>query len=271
MPSIPAGTTCLGEYYSMKAILTLFGIILLCSSAFADDLTLTDGRVLKDATIKSQTPLTVTIKHAAGLSSVAKTLLPPDLQAKYPVDEAAARIANEKNQQARFKARELEKAEYQRSLKVKAEREETAKISTRAPIEEEANRNDRLYTAKREVQSLAEKYFRTEYDLVTKAKNIGSLKVTISDLQLVEGWANRWSVRGKCDIQYNGEVVKVYPTYSPEQIAEVNQLNSRGYGYPQTTLDHTPYETTEYSQKTQDFVAIYNAEAAEPTFEVTLR
>jgi hypothetical protein len=248
----------------MKTIPTLFVLSVLCATTFAADIALSDGRVLKDATIASQTPRNVTIRHATGLISVAKTLLPSELQAKYPVDEAAARAAEENNQQARLRASELEQAEYQRSLKLKAEREQTAKFNERAPIEAEADQRDRLYAAKSEVQTRAEKYFATEYDLVTKAKNIGSIKVTISELHLIEGWNNRWSVRGKCEVQYNGEVVKVYPTYSPETVRAYAKNNRS------QELDYTPYETTKYSSKTQDFDAIYNAEAATPTFEVTL-
>ena len=60
------------------------------------DITLRDARVLKDARIVSQTPRNVTVRHAGGLSSVAKTLLPAELQAKYPVDEAAAQAADDK-------------------------------------------------------------------------------------------------------------------------------------------------------------------------------
>lgn len=254
----------------MKSTIPFLVVSLLCITVRAADLTLTDGRVLKDATITSQTPRNVTIKHAAGLSAVAKTLLPAELQTQYPVDEVAAKTDEEKNRKARIRAQEIEQAEYQRSLKLQAERAKTAKFNRRAPIETEADRRDRLNNARSEVQSRAEHYFKTEYPLATTAKNIGSLKVSIVSIQPVEGWTNRWIVRGKCEVQYNGEVVKVYPTASKETLDEVNRLNSRGYGYQQTTLDTSPYETTKYSQKSQDFEANYNAETATPTFEINL-
>lgn len=249
----------------MKTRHALVASLLFSTFAFATDLTLTDGRVLKDANIISQTPRTVTIKHASGLSSIAKPLLPPELKTKYPVDEAAAKLAEEKNQQARIRAQELEQAEYQRSLKLRAEREKTAKANERAPIDEEDNRRDRLNSARSDMQGRAEKYFKTEYPLVTSAKNIGTIKVILVDLQLIEGWNNRWVARGKCEIQYNGETVKVYPTYPAETVrtyGEAGRLQE---------LDYKPYETTQYSQKTQEFEAIYNAESTEPTFELTLR
>jgi len=249
----------------MRTISALLASSLLAVTAFAADLTLTDGRVLKDATITSQTTRNVTVKHAAGISSVAKTLLPPELKTKYPVDEAAAKLADEKDRQARLRAQELEQAEYQRSLKLQAKREETAKANERALIEEEANRRDLLNSARGEVQSRAEKYFKTEYPLVVSAKNVGSIKVTLTDLQLIEGWNNRWSVRGKCDIEYNGESVRVYPTYPPETVDAYSRAGRL------KELSYAPYDTTRYSQKTQEFTAIYNAEASEPTFDLTLR
>lgn len=248
----------------MKTFACILSLFILHNLAYATDLTLTDGRVLKDAAIISQTPLTVTIQHAAGLSSVTKAMLPPELKAKYPADETAARIYEEKNQQARLKGNELEEAEYQRALKVKAEREKSAKFNERAPFEEEATQRDRLYRAKSEVQIRAEKYFETEYEFVTNAKNIGRIKVAISDLSLIEGWSNRWTVRGKCEVEYNGEVVRVYPHYSPETVQEHAKAGTL------KDLDYTPYDTTQYSTKTQDFSAIYNAEIDTPTFEVVL-
>lgn len=87
----------------MRGILQLSVVLALSlpSVVCSADITLRDTRVLKDAQIVSQTPLNVTIRHSGGLSSVAKTLLPAELQSKYPVDEAAARAADLRLQQAR--------------------------------------------------------------------------------------------------------------------------------------------------------------------------
>jgi hypothetical protein len=124
--------------------------------------------------------------------------------------------------------------------------------------DEEAIRRDRLNRATTGAQTMAEKYFKTEYELVTKAKNIGRIKVTLSKPELIEGWNNRWTVRGKCEVQYNGEVVRVYPVTPQDQSSIENS-------------DHTPYDITQYSTKVQDFEAIYSAETETPTFDVTLR
>jgi hypothetical protein len=95
----------------MKIIICVVSLLLFRSLSFATDLTLTDGRVYKNATIMSQTPLTVIVKHSAGLSSVSKNILPPELRTRYPADETAARDAEAKSKIAYTKARELEVAD----------------------------------------------------------------------------------------------------------------------------------------------------------------
>ena len=82
----------------LAAALLFMPVLAVLSGA---DITLRDARVLRDARIVSQTPRNVTVRHAGGLSSVAKTLLPAELQAKYPVDEAAAQAADDKARLAR--------------------------------------------------------------------------------------------------------------------------------------------------------------------------
>jgi type 1 fimbria pilin len=55
----------------MKMMSVIFAVAAISGSVFAADIILKDGRVLKDATIKSQAPCTITVRHAGGLSSVA--------------------------------------------------------------------------------------------------------------------------------------------------------------------------------------------------------
>lgn len=64
----------------------------LCLSASAADIALSDGRIFREAKIVSQSPTTVTIRHAAGFDQVPKAKLPPDLAAQYPSDDAAASL-----------------------------------------------------------------------------------------------------------------------------------------------------------------------------------
>jgi len=110
----------------MKMISVIFVMAVMSTATFAADITLKDGRVLKGATVVSQTPRKVTIKHDAGLGSVAKELLPPELQAQYPVDETAARKADEKAIVAREAALITRKAETERLARLRTEREAAA-------------------------------------------------------------------------------------------------------------------------------------------------
>ena len=107
----------------MKAYLVILGLLLAWGSCAAADLTLTDGRTFRDASVMSQTPLTVVIKHAEGLSSVPKTALPPEFAVRYPIDEAAAREAEAQAIVARAKAQEFHQAEAKRSALIRLERE----------------------------------------------------------------------------------------------------------------------------------------------------
>ena len=228
----------------------------------AADVTLTDGRVLRNATICSQTPLTVTIKHAAGLCSVSKKLLPPELAARYPPDEAAARENALKAEQARAKAQALESAEAERVAREHARSEASAAVMASQPVRQAAEAKTKYESVRADAQARAEAYFNTEYEPVTQARNISSVRVSILECRLVEGWNNRWFVRGKCDVQ-SYEIVKIYPYYLPHEIQENSRL-----GQP---LDYTPVDTPQYTTQTRIFEADYSTENGDPTFDLTLR
>lgn len=68
----------------------VFAASVLC--LYADDITLTDGRVLRDAKVLGQSPTTITVRHSEGFSQVEKAKLPPGLAELYPIDQAAAEI-----------------------------------------------------------------------------------------------------------------------------------------------------------------------------------
>jgi len=113
----------------MKTLTLLFCLLTPVSWLLASNLALTDGRVLRDATILSQSATTVTVRHAGGLASVPKAQLPEALRAQYPVasqepgvrsqesgEQKAARLAKLKaDEQARIakaKARQAERAQW---------------------------------------------------------------------------------------------------------------------------------------------------------------
>jgi hypothetical protein len=63
-------------------------------SAYAEDITLRDGRVFKNATVTNVTPAYVTVTHSAGVARVMLQDLPPELQTRYDYDkEKAAKFA----------------------------------------------------------------------------------------------------------------------------------------------------------------------------------
>ena len=121
-------------------LLPTLGLFLAASITHAADIALTDGRVFRDASVLSQTPRTVVIKHADGLSGVAKTLLPAELAARYPLDEAAAREADRQSAEARARADAFHRAEALRAAQLRADREETALLNARTAALEAAER-----------------------------------------------------------------------------------------------------------------------------------
>jgi len=246
-----------------------FAFVLLYGSAFATDLELADGRVLKDAKIISQTPRTVTIGHTEGLISVSKTILPPELRTRYPIDESAARESDLRAAQALKKAAELQRNEIERVARVREQREETAAFNEHVATAKIASEATKYELARCEVQTRAEAYFNNEYEPVAHANNVNQAKVTISDLHLIEGWDNRWFVSGRCAVTCF-QVVKEYPYYSREQILESARLDNENKIKGQT-IDYTPHDVTQYTTQTRDFEAVYSAEGPTPTFELSLR
>jgi len=219
----------------MKTVLLIFAALTMPVLAFAADILLSDGRSFKDATIMSQTPRTVTVKHANGLSSVAKELLPPDLKAQYPVDETVAREADRHAVSARETALELEKAEAERVARLRAERVESVAANT-ANAERDAAREEAKYAAvERDAVERAKHYFQYEYDPGNNSASVVDCRVTISEVRPVAGWPGRWFVQGCGFVKY---------------------YQSQG---------------RTFTSQTRDFEAYYYKDGRKNNFEVTLR
>jgi hypothetical protein len=219
----------------MKLISVIFVAALMAARVFAADFTLKDGRVLKDAAIVSQAPRTVMIKHAGGLSSVAKDLLPPDLQSQYPINETAARESERQAVIARDAARQSERAEAERVARVRAQREEMV-AANESHASNEVYREDAQYAAvERDAKERAKDYFRHEYNSGNNSTYTCECSVTLSEVRPVEGWTGRWLVKGRAYMKY----------YQ-------NQGRS-------------------FTSQTRDFEAYYYKEGHKTNFEVTLR
>ncbi|MGC4074455.1 MAG: hypothetical protein QM760_18470 [Nibricoccus sp.] len=222
------------------------------SSAFAADIALVDGRTFKDASISSQTPLKVVIKHAGGLTSVSKQQLPADLLARYPIDEAGARAAEEKSALAREAAAKSRQAEAERFAKIRANREASA--ASKAIADEKsavAQKNDLAY-ARRGAQSALEKYFGETYSWSPGTERI--VEVTINDIRETPGWSDRWSVTGHA-------IVRNY-------LHSSKPVNTEGMSAKEAT--RAEYRAAKYTVETREFQADYSPDSGTP-LNVTLR
>ncbi len=85
----------------MKLVAVLVLLLALSISARAEDQvwSLTDGRVVTVGKVLSQTPTHVTVRCTEGLLQIDKRQLPPEVQAKYPYDSAAAEQAQRQEQE----------------------------------------------------------------------------------------------------------------------------------------------------------------------------
>ena len=188
-----------GDRTFMKMIPVIFAAAAMSGSVFAADILLKDGRVLKDATIKSQAPRTITVSHAGGLSSVAKDLLPSELEAQYPIDEAAAIEADRRAAIAREAAQEFHKKEAERVALLRKQHESDVAEYEANQAKEDAAQKLAAQAAKANASALAAHFFQFEY-----ARG-STCDVTISEIRPVEGWAGRWLVRGNVLIRKSGD------------------------------------------------------------------
>jgi len=219
----------------MKLIRFVFAAVTMPVLAFAADISLADGRILKDASIVSQAPRKVTIRYAAGLCSISKELLPPELRTKYPIDEAGAHEAERQAAIAREAARESEKAEAERVARARAQRMETVAANT-ANAERDAAREEAKYAAvESDALQRAQQYFKYEYNPGNGSVTNMDCSVTISEVRPVEGWTGRWFVTGRAYMKY---------------------YQSQG---------------RTFTSQTRDFDAYYYKDGRKTNFEVTLR
>ena len=188
-----------GDRTFMKMISVIFVAAAISGTVFAADILLKDGRVLKDATIKSQAPRTITVSHAGGLSSVAKDLLPSELQAQYPIDEAAAIEADRRAVIAREAAQEFHKKEAERVVLLRKQHESDVAEYEASQAREDTAQRLAAQSARGNASALAAHFFQFEY-----ARG-STCDVTISEIRPVEGWAGRWLVRGNVLIRKSGD------------------------------------------------------------------
>lgn len=205
---------------------------LFATAAMAVDLKLKDGRTLVDFQVAGQTATTVTVRYKGGMAKVEKALLPAELLAQYPVDEAGAAAEAEENAKgkAAYDAQrpaakkeeaapdtaatsaELEAArkEGRKDAELAAARREGAKEVSDA--EKQKAKADAAIAAhnraaagevsgamatkvKAAVRAHVQQYFRTEYKRPASALPI-DMQITIESPRAVPGYGNRYEAAG---------------------------------------------------------------------------
>jgi hypothetical protein len=233
--------------------LVICAAALMVSSAFATTVSLSDGRSFADAQIISETPTTVVIKHADGLSSVSKKLLPPALQEKHPIDEAAA-VANEKKsaaaREASLKARNEER---ERSAKLLAQR--YADVAERQALEKKAiaDKNAETARAQASAQRSLESYFRDKFSWNPGSQR--TVDVTIREIRPADGWPNRWVVSGSVLIR--------------NHVPSPTRINTEGMSAKE--IRRAEYRAGKTSIDFREFTADYSTEGGSPSLNVSLR
>lgn len=241
----------------MRNSVFLAAAMLLAAAATAADIALEDGRVLQDATIRSQTPRTVVIKHASGLSSVAKTLLPGALRAQYPVDEAAALEADRLAAVGRENEAALRRAETERLEFAREEARRNAGAAEAREAEEAELGARELARVETAAIQATEAYFLDDYERSSIYER--TCDVTATGIRPVPGWPKRWTLTGRAVIR----------RYRPERPEDVLRRP-----HPDMTakqIRRARERERFVNLEMREFEATYSTDGEKPSIDVTLR
>ena len=118
----------------MKKLVAALSFALVAASlASAADITLKDGRVLRDAVVVRDDAATVTFRHTAGFTQIEKSKLPESLAAEYPLDAAQAKLEAEQQRHDALARR----AEAERLLALRVQLAAAAPKPEEVPVPEE--------------------------------------------------------------------------------------------------------------------------------------
>lgn|ERR1035437_4351636 len=215
----------------------------------AEEITLKDGRVFKDAQVVSQSPTKVMIRYPGGVSSVAKSLLPERLLAQYPIDEkgaaeAASAEAIRQAQQPKIPqirltngriltnvritgqsagrvwitdgqtGESVDKRLLPQWLRAQYPNDEVAIANAQAEAARNVPANQggfagqnnddkaRIEAINVTARDYAENYFRYRNSVGSGNIYVISLKLQMEPPSKVEGWKDRFSVEGRCFMEY---------------------------------------------------------------------
>ncbi len=240
-----------------RLALILVSAALLAPALSAADIALSDGRVFHDARIASQTPRTVVIAHAGGLAAVGKELLPADLRSQYPIDEAAARAADEREQAAAATARRAATATAELAAAAKEQARQAAAAEALASDERTRQSAEllRLEAMWTDAARRVERHYRERSR--SRIQETSCL-AQILDFKPVNGNAGPWLVSGTVTIT----TYERRETSTTEGRGSSRGVKTRAPRVPVTQL-------IPVSEETKPFQAIYTEEVPEPTLTVT--
>jgi len=234
--------------------------VIIATSAVADDIVLKDGRVFANATIIKQAPRTVTIKYASGLASVAKELLPPELQVRYPIDEAAAREAEQSASLARETAQKAQAAEKESLAKLRSQHEVTAAAQKVADEKDAAQLEAKKDAVKSDVRFAAIKYFEQNY--ATVPDTTPEVTVTINEVHPIEGWSGRWLAKGQAIIRrFKNHDIELSRLYSSQPADAAGQ---------EKRLRQIRFLESDYTREFVEFECTYPTDSSAPSFEIRM-
>lgn len=165
--------------------------LLVAQLAIASDITLTDGRVFKDAVVISQSTGRVCIRHSGGLTQVEKYLLSGDLAVRFPADAAAVEREDARLGAAAQAAeqRRLEMAERTRRLE-----------AAHAPVQRGPSPQEHAealeWARMKQIREFVEDYARSYFERTAGASWSFSSGAEIEDPEPMSGWDNQWRVAG---------------------------------------------------------------------------
>ncbi len=228
------------------------------ASALANDIVLKDGRILANATIVSQSPRNVTIKHATGLSSIAKEQLTPELLARYPIDETAAREADQHSKEIREAALLARTAEKERVAQSQAKNEADTAAQKIADEKNAAQQTAKLEAVKSEAKVAAMHYFEQKYSQPSDMTS--RVAVTINDAQPIEGWTGQWRLKGQTTIRR-------YKNHDLE-LSRLNAIQPPDITTQEKRSRQIQFLDADYLSEFFDFECVYSTDGSTPSFDI---
>lgn len=173
----------------MKTPIALALALALAALASASDITLSDGRTLRDATVVSASAGRVCIRHPGGFVQVDKKLLTGDLAERYPADASATA-----REDSRLAADAQEKAERDARAAEQIRTVQRSRSSYSASSDEPAEdlTAEQIKSAARDY---AQSYFERDQPGSTNSWSF-TANCDVSEPEPMAGWVDQWRVSG---------------------------------------------------------------------------